>query len=207
MTINRSATFLGLLAFLSIANSARADSVTYSFFGTAWLTGTDFTYVSPGGFLSFDTGPLVPTTSTDVYFYNVNGTYFQHDIGPLATFDFVSGNEFVLTTSTACTVDFTIEAGDSHAKLDCPTDMLTTSSSVPASGYLLDVYTNFNVVGTGGLGITPTDTGGGGGGGGGGGTATPEPASVMLFALGLLCLGWRYSSLESKYARKVAATR
>src|SRR3954453_17260943 len=84
----------GMLAFLSLACvSARADSVTYSFFGSAWLQGTNFTYVSPSGFLSFDTGPLVPTTATDVFFYDVNGSFFKNDIGSLATFDFVSEDE------------------------------------------------------------------------------------------------------------------
>jgi hypothetical protein len=167
-------------ALLSIAClSARADSVTYSFFGSAWLQGTSFTYVSPAGFLRFDTGPVVPTTASDVFFCDVNGAFFKNDIGSLATFDFVSEDELVLKTS-ACTLDFTIARGDSHVAEACPGSSLISGSSIPASGYLLNVFTNFDVVGTGGIGVQPTQTEGG---------DVPEPASFVLVGLGCLGLG------------------
>jgi hypothetical protein len=167
----------------------KADSVTYSFFGSAWLQGTNFTYVSPGGFLTFDTGPLTPTTATDVFFYDVNGPFFKNDIDSLATFDFVSEDELRLHTTTGCDLDFTIKSGFSAVDSHCHTDTLVGGSSIPASGYLLDVFTNFDVVGTGGIGIRPTDTGGGTGGGG----SAPEPSSAVLFlsALALVMLSRR----------------
>jgi hypothetical protein len=170
---------LALLLPLIGATGVRAESVTYSFFGSAWLTGTNFTYVSPTGFLSFDTGPLAPTTATDVFFYNVYGTYFKHDIGALATFDFVSEDELVLKTTTGCNIDFTLPGGVSAVHYVCPNDTLIATSSISGSGYLLNVFTNFNVVGTGGLGITPTDTGDGG-------SSTPEPSSLALVGISLI---------------------
>jgi hypothetical protein len=88
---------------------------------------------------------------------------FKDDIGSLANFDFVSEDE-LLHTTTSCSLDFTIRSGFSHVDSECPADTLTGGSSVLAFGYLLDVFTNFDVVGTGEIGIRPTDTGGGTGG-------------------------------------------
>jgi hypothetical protein len=168
---------LSVWAFLLFCDMpAAADSVTYSFFGSAWLTGTNFTYESPSGFLAFDTGRLVPTTSTDVFFYDVSGNYFKNDIGKLANFDFVSEDELLLHTTTGCSLDFTIVSGFSHVKEACPADTLNGGSSIPAFGYLLNVYTNFDVVGTGEIGIRPTDSG----------SPTPEASSLMLVGLGLV---------------------
>jgi hypothetical protein len=112
----------------------KADSVTYSFFGSAWLQGTSFTYVSPGGFLTFDTGPLAPTTASDVFFYDISGAFFKNDIGSLATFDFVSEDELLLHTTTGCNLDFTIQSGFSHVDSKCPAESLTGGSSVLALG-------------------------------------------------------------------------
>lgn len=169
-----------LFALLTGASvSLTAGSVTYSFFGSAWLQGTNFQYVSPGGFLSFDTGPLTPTTSTDVFFYDINGAFFVNDIGALATFDFVSEDELLLRTTTGCTLDFTLSSGFSHVSDVCPAEFLTGGSSIPGFGYLLNVFTNFDVVGTGELGVTPTGTGGGTGG-----DTTPEPSTALLFVSG-----------------------
>ena len=176
---------LSVFALLLAASlPIQADSVTYSFFGSAWLTGTSFTYVLPDGFLTFDTGPLVPTTATDVFFYDVSGAFFKNDIGALKDFDFVSEDELLLHTITGCSLDFTLQSGNSHVNSHCPAETLVGGSSIPGSGYLLDVFTNFDVLGTGGIGVRPTDMGGGGG------SSVPEPSSVVLsitaFALVML---------------------
>lgn len=187
--MRRSGFLWAVFVLLATNIPLQADSVTYSFFGSAWLQGTDFTYVSPDGFLTFDTGPLAPTTATDVFFYDVSGAYFKNDIGALASFDFVSEDELLLHTTTGCSLDFTLQSGNSHVNSHCPAETLIAGSSIPGSGYLLDVFTNFDVVGTGGIGIRPTDMGDGGGGGGGG-SPVPEPSSVALsttaFALVML---------------------
>lgn len=171
---------LGVL--LMSAGLTHAESVTYSFFGSEWLTGTDFTYVSPTGFLSFDTGPLVPTTATDVYFYDISGAYFKNDIGALASFDFVTEDELVLKTTTGCILEFTNPGGFSHANSVCPSESFVGGSSVLAFGYLLDVFTNFDVVGAGEIGIRPTATG-----------SVPEPSGLIAGGLAtvltiLICL-------------------
>jgi len=180
---NRSGCFIVLCwALLLISsNPAKADSVTYSFSGSAWLTGTSFTYVSPSGFLSFDTGPLVPTTAGDVFFYDVSGAYFRNDIGQLATFDFASEDELILHTNTGCSLDFTLVGGFSHAHSICPADQINAGSSVLGFGYLLNVYTNFDVVGAGEIGVTPTQTGPG---------PAPEPSSLILLAFGLVAVSF-----------------
>jgi hypothetical protein len=59
LSMRGSGVLSNVFALLLIAGlPVRADSVTYSFFGSAWLQDTSFTYVSPNGFLTFDTGPL-----------------------------------------------------------------------------------------------------------------------------------------------------
>ena len=168
-----------VLVFLATCLSAKAESVTYSFFGSAWLQGTDFTFVSPTGFLGFDTGPLVPTTASDVFFYDVNGAYFKNDIGALVSFDFVSEDELLLKT-TGCTLAFTLSSGNSHVLASCPASSLDAGSSISGSGYLLDVFTNFDVVGTGEIGIAPTETGVGG--------QAPEPSGYLLAGTGCVIL-------------------
>jgi hypothetical protein len=177
LSMRGSGVLSNVFALLLIAGlPVRADSVTYSFFGSAWLQDTSFNYVSPNGFLTFDTGPLTPTTATDVFFYDISGAFFKNDIGSLANFDFVSEDELLLHTTTSCSLDFTIRSGFSHVDSECPADTLIGGSSVLAFGYLLDVFTNFDVVGTGEIGIRPTDTGGGTGG-----DSAPEPSSAVIF--------------------------
>jgi PEP-CTERM motif-containing protein len=72
-----------VLLLLVFQLPARADTVTYTFTGADGLAGTNFTYVSTSGFLSFPTGNLVPTTATDFFFDGV-------DKGPLGTINFNS---------------------------------------------------------------------------------------------------------------------
>jgi hypothetical protein len=98
----------------------------------------------------------------------------------LKDFDFVSEDELVIHTTTLCTLDFYIANGKSAVHSKCPGDTLDGGSSVLAFGYLLNVYTNFDVVGAGEIGITPTTSGGGGGG-----NSTPEPSTLALLASGL----------------------
>jgi len=62
----------GTVACLSLGSGiARADSVTYTFTGAGVLSGTDFTYISPSGFLSLSNNILAPNTTTDLF---VSGT-------------------------------------------------------------------------------------------------------------------------------------
>jgi hypothetical protein len=89
-----SITFLLLLCVFASAPAANASSITYTFTGAQDLSGTNFTYISPSGFLAFDTGILTPTTSTDLH---LAGT----DYGALTGFDFESSTVFDLFTSIA----------------------------------------------------------------------------------------------------------
>jgi hypothetical protein len=82
--------FVFLSALLIGAPAANAASITYTFTGSGGVYGgTDFTYIDPTGFLTFDTGTLTPTTSTDLFF---SGT----DEGPLTGFEFKTSTEYVL---------------------------------------------------------------------------------------------------------------
>jgi hypothetical protein len=87
----RTASLAFLAALFGALTAAHADTVTYSFTGSASLAGTDFTYVDTSGFLSFDTGELAPTTATDLFNTSAGG-----DQGPLTGFDFIAGNQYQL---------------------------------------------------------------------------------------------------------------
>jgi hypothetical protein len=177
------AAVLALMVFLE--SPAAADSETYSFFGSGFLEGTSFTYISPGGFLTFPSGPLVPTTATDLFFHDVSGADFPIDTGQIIDFDFVSEDELLLhSNGFATTYDFTIRNGFSFTHLTGPAYSLDSGSSILAFGYLLDVETNFDVVGVGELGIRKSQDSGGGGST----TTVPEPGSLVLFATGSLAL-------------------
>src|ERR1700681_4793903 len=76
-----------VLLLLVFQLPARADTVTYTFTGSGSLAGTNFTYISTSGFLSFPTGNLVPTTATDLF----DGGY---DRGPITFFNFDSSTTF-----------------------------------------------------------------------------------------------------------------
>jgi hypothetical protein len=89
-----SITFLLLLCVFASAPAANASSITYTFTGAQGLSGTNFTYISPSGFLAFDTGILTPTTSTDLHVLGA-------DYGPLTGFDFESSTVLDLFSSIA----------------------------------------------------------------------------------------------------------
>ena len=84
--------FVFLFALLTGAPAANGASITYTFTGAGSFTGTDFTFVDPAGFLTFDTGMLTPTSSTDLFY---KGT----DEGPLSGFDFQSSTNYALSTA------------------------------------------------------------------------------------------------------------
>jgi hypothetical protein len=183
--VDRSLVRLAFLFLIGVTVRTHAEgaSVTYSFFGSGFLEGTRFTYVSPSGYLTFPSGPLVPTTSTDLFFHDVAGADVPIDDGSIVDFDFVSEDEFVLHgKGFATTYDFTIENGFSFARLSGPSYSLSAGSSILAFGYLLNIDTNFDVVGAGGLGIRPTEVV----------VATPEPGSlplITILAVSLLLVG------------------
>ena len=87
-----------LCAVLTCAPAANATSITYTTTGSGSLSGTDFAYIDPTGFLAFDTGLLTPTTSTDLFFL---GT----DYGALTAFEFFSPTSFALDHGTTFGVD------------------------------------------------------------------------------------------------------
>lgn len=112
-----------LFAFAVVPPSAHASSITYTFTGAGFLAGTSFTYVDPTGFLSFDTGVLAPTTSSDLI-------PFGSDYGKLSGFDFISATEFeFFGTPSGNTAETT---GGSGYQIGA----LTTSESLLGAGTL-----------------------------------------------------------------------
>jgi hypothetical protein len=83
--------FLLLVCALAIPKASYAESITYTFTGTSFLAGTNFTYVDPSGFLSFGHS-LVPTTASHLL-------YLGQDEGQLLQFDFIDANTYELTGS------------------------------------------------------------------------------------------------------------
>jgi len=73
---------LAFLFALIAPTAALAESVTYTFTGADEFAGTSFTYVSPTGFLTFDTPEIVPTTASDLFNHGV-------DEGSIYSFVFV----------------------------------------------------------------------------------------------------------------------
>src|ERR1700733_13825245 len=63
---------LTFLFALVAPTAALADSVTYTFTGADEFAGTSFTYVSPTGFLTFDTPEIVPTPASDFFIDGVD---------------------------------------------------------------------------------------------------------------------------------------
>jgi hypothetical protein len=97
-----SLTLAALFAALTV--SAHADTVTYTFTGAGLIAGTNFTYVDTAGFLAFDTGILVPTTSTDLL------TTVVGDLGPLTGFEFISSTSYKIFADTS-SVTTTVTGG------------------------------------------------------------------------------------------------
>lgn len=97
--------------FLLIARvPAKAESITYTFTGTDLLTGVNFTYISTSGYLSFDTGNLVPTTASgDVI---VRGTNY----GPVTSFDFINSTTYTMTGFVSLSVNppYSLDALGDH---------------------------------------------------------------------------------------------
>jgi hypothetical protein len=83
-----------LLFLLAVQVPAKAESITYTFTGTDREAGTSFTYISPTGFLSFDTGNLIPTTASDLI-------YDSLDYGPITGFDFHNSGSYNIYGTTA----------------------------------------------------------------------------------------------------------
>ena len=75
----------------SCSPNRKAESVTYTFTGSGFLAGTDFTYIDPSGFLSFNSGNLTPTTATDL----LDGS----DEGELVQFDFIDATDYSLSSA------------------------------------------------------------------------------------------------------------
>jgi hypothetical protein len=61
-----------LFALVAAPTAALASSVTYTFTGADDLAGTSFTYVSPTGFLAFNTPEIVPTSASDLFYQGVD---------------------------------------------------------------------------------------------------------------------------------------
>lgn len=102
-----------LSLFAVVTPSAHASSITYTFTGSGLLSGTNFTYVTADGFLSFDTGVLIPTTSTDLFI----GSY---DGGAISGFDFIAPTAFKIF-GTPYQNTFSIRGGDSGYQISALT--------------------------------------------------------------------------------------
>jgi hypothetical protein len=85
-----------VLLTISVAasSSAHASSITYTFTGAEDFAGTNFTYISPSGFLSFSNFDVAPTTATDYFF---DGT----DFGQLTGFDFINSVAIGFSSASA----------------------------------------------------------------------------------------------------------
>jgi hypothetical protein len=86
--------FVAVVVVFLMGVPAKAGSITYTFTGLDFLTGTNFTYDSPSGFLSFvplGSPSLTPTTASDLI---DSGT----DFGPLTGFQFVAPQGILFVT-------------------------------------------------------------------------------------------------------------
>jgi hypothetical protein len=83
-----------LLLLLALQVPAKADSTyNYTFTGSGILSGTNFTYESTTGTLSFSTGDLAPTTAGDL-------VMFGYDTGAITSFDFISSSSYTISSSS-----------------------------------------------------------------------------------------------------------
>jgi hypothetical protein len=78
LSMRGSGVLSNVFALLLIAGlPVRADSVTYSFFGSAWLQDTSFTYVSPHRFSHLRHRPADADYCHRCIFYDISGAFFN----------------------------------------------------------------------------------------------------------------------------------
>lgn len=115
---NRSSKLLigavALVCLLAFQVSAKADTITYDFTGTGWLSGTNFTYELSGDFLSFPSGNLAPTTPGDLVIFGI-------DRGPVTSFDFLSLSSYTISSSSG---SFSVSGGMNYSLSTLGTQVL-----------------------------------------------------------------------------------